>query len=108
MLPQQWKDRLLKIPGAPQVRKHLLAQGHTEAEAEAGGLIVSGLVLFLGVILFNSFLIGMVRTFFSTLWAEALENPAQGVLVGLLGTMAFLGLLFRFSRQASEKKAEKK
>ncbi len=108
MLSQQWKERLLKLPGALQVKRHLQGQGHTEAEAEAGGLITAGLVLFLGVLVFNSFLIGMVMTFFNSLWAAAVENPAQGVLVGLLGTMAFLGILFRFARINTEKKEERK
>ena len=108
MLSREWKDRFLKIPGALQVKKHLMGQGHTEAEAESGALMVSGLLLFVFFILFNTFVVGMIRTFFNNLWNEALANPTEGVVIGLLSTIVFLGLVFRAMGRSSQKKAEEK
>ncbi|HUO57845.1 MAG TPA: restriction endonuclease, partial [bacterium] len=106
MSSREWKDRLLKIPGALQVKNHLIQQGHAESEAETGALLVSGLVIFLMFLLFNSFILGFIRAFFNNLWTQAFENPTEGIVIGLLSTIVFLGLLFRYMAKASEKKAE--
>jgi hypothetical protein len=106
MLSTIWKERFLKVPGAKQVRDHLLKQGHTEAEAEFGGLIVSGTVIFLTFLLFQSFIFGMIKAFFDGLWASCVQNPEQAIVVGIFGTMFFLAVLFSILRKSSQKRQE--
>src|ERR1019366_1059936 len=107
MLSKEWKDRLLKIPGSRQVKEHLLKQGHTEFEAEVGGLFTSFTMLIVLVVLVNSFIFGLIKQFFNSLWVSCTENQSQAILLGLLSTFLFLSLLFLFLRKRSEKKAEK-
>ena len=107
MLSPLWTQRLLRIPGARLVKNHLQDQGHTEYEANLGGVIYAGLVLFLGVVLFNTFLFGIVRAFFQNLWVDAVENPVQALIVALFATLLLLALVFRFVTRASAEKAER-
>src|SRR6266700_8426626 len=108
MLSQEFKDILLKVPGARQVKNHLLKQGHTDYEAEVGALFTSTTVLVVLVILLNSFIFGVIKQFFNSLWVYCGENPSQAIVIGLLATMIFLGVLFQLLRKSSAKKAEKK
>src|SRR5215472_12294539 len=98
MLSQEWKEKFLKIPGAKQVRQHLLDQGHTEKEAEFGGLLASGLVLLLVFLVFESFLIEMLRTFFNSAWNFCRENPTEGIAAGFLVGILIVFILFRISQ----------
>jgi restriction endonuclease Mrr len=102
---EKWKNRLLRIPGAQLVKNHLLAQGHTQKEAETGGLVTAGLVLFLLGLAFNGFVAGVLRSFFKDAWDFCGENPNSAVMLGLLGTFLFLAVVFRLSQKSSEKKA---
>ena len=100
-----WTQRLLRIPGAKQVKNHLLGQGHTEEEANIGGVVFAGLVVFLAIILFNTFLYGVVRTFFQNLWVDAVQDPVQGLIVALFATLFLLALVFQYiTRSGAEKK----
>lgn len=107
MLSVAWKERLLKVPGAKQVKDHLKVQGHTDEEAELGGLITSGLVIFLLYLLFNGFVFGLIRTFFNNFWNYCAENPTTGLYIGLFGTILFLAIFFRYLNKNSEQKKEK-
>ncbi|HJT24743.1 MAG TPA: restriction endonuclease, partial [bacterium] len=108
MLSPLWVERFLKIPGAKQIKVHLLKQGHTEDEANVGGVIAAALVIFLMVILFNSFLYGVIRTFFQSLWGYCQQNPTEATGVGIFGTLIFLSFVFQFMRRSSAQKAEEK
>src|SRR5579859_3042420 len=107
MLSQEWKEKFLKIPGAKQVQQHLLAQGHTEPEAEVGGLLTSGLVLLLAFLLIESFLIGVIRSFFDGLWNFCRENPPEGIAAGFLSGILFVSILFKISQKNVREKARK-
>ncbi len=98
------KARLLRLPGAKQVKEMLIQQGHTEAEAEMGGLAMAGLIVFLIILLFNSFLIGVIHVFFNNLWAAAQENPTQATFVGFGVTIVFLGMFFSLMRRKEDEK----
>ncbi|MGH7739579.1 MAG: restriction endonuclease [bacterium] len=89
------KNRLLQVPGAAFARDHLMAQGHTQSEAEVGGMVAAGLVIFLTILCFNSFLLGMIRGFFSGTWVFIQDNPAAGAVAVFFATLLLLGLLFR-------------
>ena len=106
MLSTLWVERFLKIPGAKQVKSHLLKQGHTEDEANVGGIIVAVLVIFVLVVLFNTFVYGMIRTFFQGLWEYCQENTTEAIGVGIFASVLFLALLFQFMRRSSAQKAE--
>jgi hypothetical protein len=95
-LSTAWKDRLFKVPLALRAVHHLKAQGHTDSEAEAGGIVVALGVLGIGVLVFQTFLLGILRSFFFGIFGGILRDPVQMIIVGLLTTMAFLGLMFRF------------
>ncbi|HVZ81162.1 MAG TPA: restriction endonuclease [bacterium] len=101
-----WTERLMKVPGAQGTKAHLLAQGHTEQEATFGGAIVGALGIFLGVILFNSFIYGIIRGFFDQAWAYCLENPVEATLAGIFATLLFLAVLFKWMGHSSQKKIE--
>ena len=101
----KWKTILLKIPGASRIKDHLLQQGHTDYEAETGGAVVAGMIVFVLVVVFNSFLVGFIKTFFNSFWDYCWENPDQGVIISLLGTIIFLAIFFRFLGKKAEKKA---
>jgi restriction endonuclease Mrr len=107
MLSPLWTERLLKIPGARKVKAHLLQQGHTEDEANVGAVMVAGLVIFLLVILFNTFVFGIIRGFFQNAWGFCEENPVEAVLIGILGTMMLLAILFQYLRRSTKQQAEK-
>src|SRR5580658_4733454 len=108
MPPSLWTERFLRIPGAKQVKAHLLQQGHNEDEANMGGVAAGCLVLFLTVLLFNSFLYGIIRGFFQNAWSYCEENPAEATGVAIFGTMMLLALLFQFLRQSHQKASDKK
>jgi hypothetical protein len=99
-------ERLQKIPGAKQVKNHLLKQGHTEQEATAGALAMAGLVIFLMVLLFNSFLFAIIKAFFANIWDYFAKNPTDATGIGIFGTVIFLGILFQFMNRATAKKKE--
>jgi hypothetical protein len=103
-----WTERFLRIPGAKQVKTHLLKQGHNEDEANMGGVAAGGLVLFLTVILFNSFLYEIIREFFQNIWGYCEENPAEATGIAIFGTMMLLALLFRFLRHSHKQESDKK
>ena len=107
MLSKEWKDRFLKIPGSRQVKEHLLKQGHSEFEAEVGGLFTSFTLLIVLVVLLNSFIFGLIKQFFNSLWVSCSENPSQAILLGLLSTFLILSVFFLLLKKSSEKKAEK-
>ncbi len=108
MLPSEWKERLLKTPGAQWVVRHLTDQGHTPQEAEAGGLLMAGLVLFVFVMMLNSFILGMIRGFFSEVWDFIGQNPMDAVGLGFFVTVLFLGVLFKMAGHREEKAASDK
>lgn len=101
------KKALLKIPGAQLVRKKLLAQGHTELEADGAGVATAVLLLFFAILFLNSFVLGVIRTFFNDLWALCLANTVEATGVGIFGTLIFLALIFQFLNRSSAKKAER-
>jgi len=108
MLSSEWKERFLRIPGARRVVNHLLSQGHSKEESETGGLLFSGLMIFLLAIIFDGFILGLIRSFFAGVWDFVNQNPVEGVLAGLFATMAFLAILFRgLQRQEHKTKLEK-
>jgi hypothetical protein len=98
------KSRLLRLPGASHAKEMMIKQGHTEAEAEAGGLLAAGLIVFLAILLFNTFLVGMIRVYFNNFWTYAQENPAPAAFIAFLGTVIFVGVFLRFASQKEEKK----
>jgi hypothetical protein len=108
MFSPEWKERLLKAPGAGWVISHLKDQGHTQQEAEAGGLLMAGLVIFVFVLLLNSFILGMIRGFFSGVWDFIGQNPMDAVGLGFFMTVLFLGLLFKMSGHREDKAAADK
>jgi hypothetical protein len=108
MLSSEWKERLLKTPGALWVVRHLNDQGHTPGEAEAGGLLMAGLVLFIFVMMLNSFILAMIRGFFSEVWESIGQNPMDAVGLGFFVTVLFLGVLFKMAGQREEKVAADK
>jgi Restriction endonuclease len=101
-----WMKRLLKLPGARHVKAHLLDQGHTEQEADIGGLAVAALAVFLAVLFFDGFLYGVIRTFFGSLWEYFLQNGLQAAGVGIFGTLFFLALLFKYTGERGVRKAQ--
>jgi hypothetical protein len=107
MISQRWTERFLRIPGARKVKDHLLEQGHTEAEANTGAVVTSCLVIFVMVLLFNSFLLGFIRTFFNNLWSGFQVDPGTGTAIGLFGTLIFLAVLFQFMNRVTAKKKER-
>ncbi len=107
MFSRLWTDRLLKIPGARQVKNHLEGQGHTVYEAEMGGVFFSGLVIFLMVILFDTFLYGVIRTFFNQFFQYCADNPIEATGIGIFSTVLFLAVVFQTLRKSSVQKAEK-
>src|ERR1039458_9591265 len=102
-----WIQRLLKVPGAKKVKAYLLAQGHTEEEADAGGAAVSSLIIFLGIILFNTFIYGVIRGFFQDIWGYCVENPVEATGVAIFGSLMILALLFQLLKRSTDRKAEK-
>jgi len=102
----KWKVLLLKIPGVSRLKDHLLQQGHSDYEAETGAAIAAGIMLFVFVVIFDSFLVGLVRTFFDSFWSYCRENPTQGVLVSLLATVVILGIIFRILAKKTELREE--
>ncbi len=98
------KSKLLLLPGARHVRQTLLAQGHSEAEAEFGGLAAAALILFLLILLWFGFLLGVVRTFFNDFWAYTEANPVPGLMIGGFAMIILLSLFFRFANLQEEKK----
>ncbi len=102
------KERLLKVPGAGKVVGHLLAQGHTQEEAEFGGLLAAGLALFLAVIFLNSFILGMVRGFFSDVWVFMVQNPLPAVAAGCFMTLLILALYLKLLGQQEDKNKTRK
>lgn len=101
---EEFQERLLRLPGARHIKQMLVKQGHTEEEAKIGGFVVSIMILFFLVLIFNGFAIGIIRTFFTNFWNYAQANPAEGTIVGLLATLVFVGLFIRFATRAEEKK----
>jgi len=106
MLSSFWVERFLKIPGAKQVKAHLLKQGHTEDEANMGAVVTAALIIFLTVILFNSFVYGVIRTFFQSLWDYCQQNPTEATGIGIFATLMFLALVFQFMGRTSAQKAQ--
>src|SRR5579871_2521793 len=106
MLSPLWVERFLRIPGAKQVKAHLLQQGHTDDEANTGGVAAAFLVIFLLVILFNSFIYGLIHTSFQSLWDYCQQNPAEATGIAIFGTLMLLALIFQFMRRTSAQKAE--
>jgi restriction endonuclease Mrr len=98
------KSRLIRLPGASHAKDLLVRQGHTEAEAEMGGLAAAGLIIFLLILLFNSFLAGIILVYFNNLWVYAKENPTPATLIGFLVTIVFLGIFFRFLHLKEERR----
>jgi hypothetical protein len=107
MTQKDWKTLLLKVPGAKQAIAHLVQQGHTEQEAEMGGLAVAGLVILLLIVLFNSFIYGAIRTFYQNIWNYAESNPVEATGVGIFSTVIFLALFFQWLRRSADKKQAK-
>ncbi len=107
MSSNKWVKILLKVPGASKVRAHLLKEGHTELEAENGAAVMTGLFIFLLVIVFNSFIYGSARRTLNLAWIYCQENPTQGVVIGLVGTMVFFIALFIYLGVRSKGKKEK-
>lgn len=101
-----WTERLLKVPGAKSVKDHLLAQGHTEQEAVIGGVSAGALVLFIGVILFNTFVYGIIRGFFDQAWVYCQENPVEATSAGIFATLLILAVLFKWMGHSSRRKTE--
>ncbi|HVM33355.1 MAG TPA: restriction endonuclease [bacterium] len=95
MLSATLKERLLKVPGAAWAVGHLSAQGHTEQEAEFGGLLMAGLVVFLSILVINSLVLGMIRGFFFDFWVFIGENPMVAVAIGLFVTALILAILLK-------------
>lgn len=106
MLSPLWTERFLKVPGARWVKAHLIGQGHTEEEANTGAVVTAGLVLFLVVILFNSFIYGIIRAFFQDLLSTAEANPAEATGAAIFGTLLLLAIIFRILARGTAKKAE--
>ncbi len=103
---QAFKQILLKIPGAKQARAHLVKQGHSDKEADTGGLVVAVGVVIVTVVIFNSFVFGVIRTYFNSLWDLCSENPTEATAGAIFGSIIFLGILFRVLGKSSEKKKE--
>ena len=97
---------LLKIPGVVRIKDHLVRQGHSDFEAETGAAVAAGMIVFFLILIFNGFVIGLVKTFFASFWDYCQENPTQGIIISLLGTMIFLGLFFQLLARRAEKKTE--
>ncbi len=101
-----WKDLLLKVPLALRVANHLKAQGHSQEESEVGGVATAFGVIGLSVLVFNVFLLGILRSFFSEISRDLHQNPAQLVIVVLLITLLCLGVWFRFlGRREAQKRS---
>lgn len=98
------KSRLLRLPGARHIKDLLVQSGHAEAEAEMGGLVAAGLLVFIAILLFNSFILGVIRVYFNNLWAYAQENPTPATLIGFLVTLIFLMVFFGFLQRKEEAK----
>jgi hypothetical protein len=104
-LPAAWKEMLLRVPFAGKVTDRLRAAGHSVEESETGGLATAVFVLTATVVVFYSFLFGFLLAVFSNLAVTVRENPFYAVLLGLLTTLLFLGLWFRFlTRQSQEQR----
>src|SRR5271154_595400 len=99
-----FKQILLKVPGAKQTQAHLAQQGHTDQEAEAGALAVAIGLIFLTIVIFNSFVFGLIRTYFNSLWDLCAENPTEAIAGGIFGSIIFLAILFRVLGKNAEKK----
>ncbi len=106
MLSPLWVERLLKIPGAKQVKNHLLEQGHTEEEANLGAVATAGLVILVMVVLFNSFIYGVIRSFFQNFLGYLRQDTAEAVGIGIFATTIFLAILFQYMRRVNTQKAE--
>src|SRR5581483_5071679 len=107
MFSPLWVERLLRIPGTRRVKAHLLSQGHTEDEANVGAVMTGILFIFLGVVIFNSFIYGIIRNFFQGIWEYCSENPTDAMGVGIFGTLLFLAVLFQWLSRSDKKKNEK-
>ncbi len=106
MILNDWKNILLKSPGAKQAKAHLIRQGHSESEANLGGLAVGVLFFLLLIILFNSFLFGIMIAFSKDLWNYCRENTVEATGIGIFGTVIFLAILFRSLETRSVKLKE--
>lgn len=106
MLSPLWVERFLKIPGAKQVKAHLVKQGHTEDEANTGGIVTAVLVIFVLIVLFNSFIYGLIHTFFQSLWDYCQQNTAEAIGIGIFGTLMLLALVFQLMRRTSAQRAD--
>ena len=102
-----WTERLLRMPGFKQAKSLFLKQDHTEEESNAGALAVGALVLFVAVILFNTFVFGIIRGFFGNVWSYCEENPAEATGVAIFGTMMLLAILFKVLRRNDLRASEK-
>ncbi len=101
-----WKNLLLKMPGAKQAKVYLARQGHSESEADIGGLAVALLSLLILIILFNSFLFGIIIAFSETLWSYCRQNTVEATGIGIFGTVMFLAILFKMLHKKEEKLKE--
>jgi hypothetical protein len=72
-----------------------------------GGVAAGGLVLFLAVILFNTFIYGIIRGFFQTVWDYCEEKPVDATGVAIFVTMLLLALFFQFLRRSSKQASDK-
>ncbi len=102
-----WTERLLKLPGVKHFKSHMLKSGHTEEESNAGALAAGGLALFLAIIIFNTFIFGVIRGSFQNIWNYCQKNQNEAIGVAIFGTMMLLALLFQLLRSMSLKTAEK-
>lgn len=102
------KENLIRMPGARQVKKNLMAGGHTEKEANVGALAVAILLILVGILLFNSFVWASMAAFFQGLWGYFFQNQNQdqAVVLSVLISFLFGGFLLYFLNKGAEKKAE--
>jgi hypothetical protein len=96
------KDKLLLLPLVDRVVQHLKDQGHTDTESEVGGIVFACLEVALVVLLFNTFLLGLLHAIFDDFARWFHENPFQVLLVALLVTMLVLAVWFRVMGKREE------
>jgi len=107
-MPQNLQQNLVKLPGASHVKRHLLAQGHTEREARVGALGVAVLLILLTVLLFNAFVWGALVSLFSGAWHGLMRegNEDQAVLLFAGLSVLFVSILLLFLNRETQKKEE--
>ncbi len=106
MFSTEWKGKLKRLPFARRTEEYFLKQGHTVKDAEAGALLVAALDLFVFIVLFNSFLAGIILSLPKTLSDFMRQNPAESVFGAIFLTLLVFSVIFKNMRASEEKKQE--